>query len=169
MKIYRDLISGDELGSDTYPTEVLHDAVLKIKCKLMTESCDIDESALGGNASADGADDGAGADATSITGVNLVMSHKLIETNMGKKDFQVYLKAYMKDIKKKLDADHPDRVNAFQKGCTAFAKELLKDYKEFQLFMGEKMDPEGALVYVKWDGETPYAYIFKDGIEEEKV
>lgn len=31
------------------------------------------------------------------------------------------------------------------------------------------MQPEGMLALMKWDGETPYMYFFKHGLDEEKV
>lgn len=35
--------------------------------------------------------------------------------------------------------------------------------------MGESSNPDGMIVLVKYDGETPYLYFFKDGLIEEKV
>lgn len=170
MKIFKDTLSNDEVASDTYPIEVIHDAVYKIKIKRVTESCDIDESAIGGNASAEGGDEG-GADSSSISGYDIVLNHKLqaCDPPMTKAQFKGYIKTYMKDVVKKLAQDNPDRVAAFQKGATTFVKEMLGDYKEYEMFVGESMNWEAALVYIKWDEEQPYAYLFKDGIEEEKV
>ena len=34
---------------------------------------------------------------------------------------------------------------------------------------GEKMDADAMIVLVKWDGETPYVYFFKHGLDAEKV
>lgn len=30
------------------------------------------------------------------------------------------------------------------------------------------MDVEGMVAFLRWDGETPYFYIFKDGLKQEK-
>lgn len=46
---------------------------------------------------------------------------------------------------------------------------MLAEFDEYQFFMGESMNPDAMHVLVKYDGETPYAYFFKDGLEEEKV
>ena len=35
--------------------------------------------------------------------------------------------------------------------------------------MGESMNPDGMHVLLIYEGETPYAYFFKDGLIEEKV
>ena len=38
----------------------------------------------------------------------------------------------------------------------------------WHLFAGESMRPDGMLVLMKWEGETPYVYFFKHGLDEEK-
>lgn len=43
------------------------------------------------------------------------------------------------------------------------------NFSDYQFFMGESCDPEGMHVLVLYEGETPYLYFFKDGLEEEKV
>ncbi len=35
--------------------------------------------------------------------------------------------------------------------------------------MGESLDPDGMNVLMIYEGETPFLYFFKDGLEEEKV
>ena len=34
---------------------------------------------------------------------------------------------------------------------------------------GESMGPEGMLCLMRWEGETPYMYFFKHGLDAEKV
>jgi len=54
---------------------------------------DIDESAIGGNASAELPDEGA--EATSKQGVDIVMNSRLVEYTLNKKDYMTYIKEYM--------------------------------------------------------------------------
>jgi len=61
--------------------------------QMRTEVIDIDESAIGGNASAEASDEGA--EATSKQGVDIVMNGRLIEYTLGKKDYMTYVKEYM--------------------------------------------------------------------------
>jgi len=61
--------------------------------QLRTDVIDIDESAIGGNASAEGADEGA--EATSKQGVDVVMNSRLVEYTLSKKDYMTYIKEYM--------------------------------------------------------------------------
>ena len=55
---------------------------------------DIDEKAIGGNASAEGCGD-EGAEATSKQGVDIVMNSRLVEYTLSKKDYMTYIKEYM--------------------------------------------------------------------------
>jgi len=64
--------------------------------QLRIDTFDIDESAIGGNASADGAGEGEGADAGQKQGVDIVMNSRLVEYAMSKKDYMTHIKEYMK-------------------------------------------------------------------------
>lgn len=55
---------------------------------------EIDEALIGGNASAEVLDEGC--DLTTVSGVDIVLNHKLTETSYDKKSFLVYIKDYMK-------------------------------------------------------------------------
>lgn len=63
--------------------------------QMRTEVIDIDEKAIGGNASAEGAGD-EGAEATSRQGVDIVVNSRLVEYTMNKKDYMTYIKEYMR-------------------------------------------------------------------------
>eukprot|EP00918_Siedleckia_nematoides_P052341 GHVU01114420.1.p1 GENE.GHVU01114420.1~~GHVU01114420.1.p1 ORF type:complete len:171 (-),score=36.65 GHVU01114420.1:412-924(-) len=170
MIIFKDLISGDELFSDTYPIERIHDgAVLKVKGKHVTQSLGVDDRLLGANPSAEGGDEGE-VDEASVSGIDVVIAHRLIETNFDKKSYQMYIKEYMKNVKARLEEDKAGEVPKFMKGAAAFMKEMMGEFKEFQFFLGETMNPEGQVCLVKWEDDgNPYLYFFKHGLEEEKV
>lgn len=58
---------------------------------MVTETAgDIDDSAIGGNASAEEAAEAT--EATSTTGCNIVLANRLVETSYTKKDYQKYIK-----------------------------------------------------------------------------
>jgi len=168
MLIYKDAISGDELFSDTYPIELLHDCVYKVKGKQETrkEGCDFD---IGANASqeeqAEQIEDG-----SLVSGVNVCLDNRLCETAFSKKEYQTYIKTYMGAIKKKLECEGKDEeCKKFQAGMSCFMKDMLKQFSELQFFQTESMNSEGMIPLCVWDGETPYMYFFKHGVDEEKV
>lgn len=169
MLIYKDLISGDELASDSYPTKAIEDIAIEVEGKLISISNAIDERMIGGNASAEEATEGA--DDVAETKINVVVSHQLVETKFDKKSYLTYLKGYLKSIEKKLAESNPGRVEAFKNGAQKFVKErVLANFDNWQFFTGEKMDPEGMVVLMDYreDGMTPYFVLFKDGLIEEK-
>jgi len=67
---------------------------LIVYVQMRTDVIDIDESAIGGNASAEAAGD-EGAEATSKQGVDVVMNSRLVEYTMNKKDYMTHIKEYM--------------------------------------------------------------------------
>ena len=62
----------------------------------------IDDSLIGGNASAEGPE-GEGTESTVITGVDIVMNHHLQETSFTKEAYKKAIKDYMKSIKGKFE------------------------------------------------------------------
>jgi len=168
MIIYKDLFTGDELFSDANLTELLNGVVYKVKGKLRTDTFDIDERAIGGNASAEGGGE-EGTDVAQKQGVDIVMNGRLVEYAQSKKDYMTHIKEYMKQVKTKLEEDNSPDKDTFQKNVQEFIKDVLANFKDYQLFCGETMKPEGMLALMKWDEETPYMYFFKHGLEAEKV
>lgn len=168
MIIYKDAFTQDELFSDASPVELLNGVVYKVKGKLRTDTFDIDEKAIGGNASAEGGGD-EGADAAQKQGVDIVMNSRLVEYTMNKKDYMTHIKDYMKEVKTKLETDNSPDKDLFQKNVQEFIKDVLGNFKDYQFFCGENMKPEGMLALMKWEEETPYMYFFKHGLDAEKV
>jgi len=168
MIIYKDLFTEDELFSDTFPVELVDGVVYRVKGKLRTDTFDIDEKAIGGNASAEGAGDES-AEAGSKQGVDIVMNSRLVEYNISKKDYMTHIKEYMKQVKTKLEEMNSPDKDLFQKNVQDFVKDVLGNFKDYQFFCGESMKPEGMLALMKWDEETPYMYFFKHGLDAEKV
>lgn len=168
MIIYKDAFTQDELFSDAHPIELINGVVYKVKGKLRTETFDIDESAIGGNASAEGGGD-EGVESASKQGVDIVLSSRLVEFTQNKKDYMGHIKEYMKEVKAKLEKENSPDKDLFQKNVQEFVKGVLGDFKEYQFFCGESMKPEGMLALMKWDEETPYMYFFKHGLDAEKV
>lgn len=174
MIIYKCIVTGDELFSDTFPIQKI-DGFYKVKGKHVTRSDAVDERLLGANPSAEEAAEQSDASATS--GIDVVVDGRLVETGFGsKKDFLAYFKSFVKVLLEKIKETQPDRdTEAFQASIQKAFKEALGMYKDLQFYQGESMDPDGTMVLLKWEtpeGETdeiPYFYFFQDSIKEEKV
>jgi len=173
MKVYKDIVSGDELFMDTYPMELLHDAVYKVEGKYISRNKVGGFVLEGANASAEEADEGTD-DNDTESGLDIVLNNRLTETGFkDKKAYLTYLKDYMKRIVGKLEEEGSKDIETFKAGSNAFIKEKLSQYKDMQFFQGETMDPDamaGILLHEdKADGnEAPFFYFFKHGLLEEK-
>ncbi|XP_055091341.1 translationally-controlled tumor protein-like [Symphalangus syndactylus] len=170
MIIDRDLISHDEMFSHIYKIwEIADELCLEVEGKQMVSRTDIDDSLIRGNASAEGPK-GEGTESTVISGVDIVMNHHLQETSFTKEAYKEYIKDYMKSIKGNLEEQRPERVKPFMTGAAEQIKHILANFKNYQFFIDENMNPDGmvALLDYQEDGVTPHMIFFKDGLEMEK-
>jgi len=174
MKIFKDVFSGDELFSDTYPMKLVDDCMWEVYGKHETRK--EGEIVLeGSNASAEGEDADEGCDSTATSGIDIVLNHRLVETGFGsKKDYLVYLKDYMKKVVKYLeDNGRSGEVETFKKNINNYVKEMLGHFKDLSFYCGESMDNDAMIIvldYKEYNGEErPVLLAFKHGLEEEKV
>ncbi|KAF2259343.1 microtubule/calcium-binding protein [Lojkania enalia] len=169
MIIYKDMITDDEIISDSYNLKEIDGVVYEADCKKITIGADnID---IGANPSAEeGGDD---VDDTAQTVIDVVHSFRLSETSFDKKSYLSHLKTYMKKVKEGLKAKgaSDDEVTAFEKGASAFAKKIVANFKDYEFLIGESMDPDGMVVLLNYreDGITPYVTVWKHGLTEMKV
>jgi len=167
MLLYKDIISGDELFSDAFPIKEIDDVAFEVDCKLIQiKEGDVD---IGANPSAEEADEGTNEEVKTVN--NVVNAFRLQESSFDKKAYMVYIKGYMKLLKTKLQETKPDRVAPFEAGATRLVKKILENFKDYEFFIGENMEPEAmvALLNYREDGITPYFTFFKDGVIQEKV
>merc|ERR1712240_812989 len=171
MKIFKDVFSGDELFSDTYPMKLVDNCMYEVYGKHITRSQD-DIQLEGANASAEEFDEGT--DSCTQSGVDVILNHRLVETGFGSKnDYMVYLKDYIKKVVKYLeDNNRGGEVDGFKKNINGVMKGLLGKFKELQFYQGESMDPSAMICildYKEVDGEErPTLMAFKHGLDEEK-
>jgi len=175
MIIYKDALSEaqDELLTDSYKVEEIDGIILRVKGKMKTESTTVDDSMIGGNASAEGEDADAGADPTSVSGIDVVLAHRLVDFDIKKKDYMTYIKGYMGKVKDRIKETCPDEMDIFVANSAKFVKELVGNFKEWSFYCGESMNPDGMLVMCKWitndkGDDEPYLYYFKHGLDAEK-
>ncbi|GAA5936950.1 Tma19p [Sporobolomyces koalae] len=167
MLLFQDIITGDELLTDAYDLKEVDDVVYEVDAQMITiKEGDVD---IGANASAEEAAEELAEGEISVN--NIVHSFRLTETSFDKKSYLTYLKGYMKTIKAKLQESNPDRVPVFEKAAAAYAKKIVANFKDYQFYCGESMDPDGMVVLLNYreDGTTPYLTYFKDGMKEQKI
>ena len=154
--------------SDAYEMKEVDDVIFEIDCTMVNikAGADID---IGANPSAEEQEEDLEEGSETVN--NLVYSFRLQPTSFDKKTYLAHLKQYMKKVKAKLQESRPDRVDAFEKGASAYAKKLVAGFKDLEFFTGESMDLEGMVVLLNYreDGSTPYLSFWKDGLVEEKL
>ncbi|KAG2192962.1 hypothetical protein INT47_005688 [Mucor saturninus] len=168
MLLFRDILAGDELFSDAYPITEIDDVAYEVDCAMINVADG--EVDIGANPSAEGGDEEA-AESTAQTVNNVVYSFRLSPTSFDKKSYMTYIKGYMKALKAKLNEKSPERVPIFEKNATTLIKKILGNFKDYEFYVGESMDPDGmvALLNYREDGVTPYFTFFKDGLIQEKL
>lgn len=80
---------------------------------------------------------------------------------------------FMKKVKetmKERGADEAE-ISTFEKGAAGYAKKIVANFKDYDFFVGESMDPDGMVVLMNYreDGVTPFITVWKHGLKEEKV
>jgi len=169
MIIYKDIITGDEIISDSYDLKEVDGVVYEVDCDMITLGAV--EVNTGANASAEEADEGVEDGAVQVN--NVVNSFRLNSTSFDKKSYLSHLKTYMKSVKEKLkEKGAPEEtITAFEKGAQSYAKKIIANFKDYDFYTGETMDPDGMVVLMNYreDGTTPFVTVWKHGLIEMKV
>ncbi|KAI9780628.1 MAG: hypothetical protein M1816_002789 [Peltula sp. TS41687] len=197
MIIYTDILTGDEILADTWPMKEVENAVYEVDGKIITPTIgDID---IGANPSTEGGP-GEALDTDIDPVVNVCHAFRLVkiekEDKMDKKAYREHLKSaapskslpvylellraltsflleYMKKVAAALKdkgADE-DKIKEFQTAVTKYSGKILSNYANYDLYMGNSVDPDGMHVLVDFreDGMTPYLTVWKHGLVEMKV
>ncbi|KAK4460261.1 putative translationally-controlled tumor protein [Cladorrhinum samala] len=169
MIIYKDILTDDELLSDSYDLKEVDGVAYEADCAMITEGAvEVD---IGANASAEEAEEGVEDQAVKVN--NIVHSFRLQSTSFDKKSYLSYLKGYMKAVKEKLKSQgkSEEEIKDFETKAGAFAKKILGSFKDYEFYTGESMNPDGMVVLLNYreDGVTPYVTIWKHGLTEMKV
>jgi hypothetical protein len=182
MKIFKDIVGGDEMLSDTFQmTLEYEDAIIKVPSKNRPKD-DLGNVDIGCGNAFGGGEAEEEQPATGGEGVEMVLdvvaNSELKQVNMSKKEFMAYIKDYFKKIVTYLEENgKKDRVDGFKKGAQAFIKYIIPKYDEIELYTGangENDDGEivGGICISYWENEEakgPMFYFFKDGLKEEAV
>jgi len=183
MIIFKDIITGDEIMSDTYKLIDVPGGVLwEVDCRKYVKGA-VNFELAAANPSAEETEDMGGQDegpkvmvhdieeAFQLQWLNVDESGS--EMKPSKEAFKAHLKSYIRKINNLLKerGESEETVKAFQDGAPGAMKKLLANYDNYDVLMGASMDPAGMHVLIDFreDGITPYATIWKHGLEEMKV
>ncbi|XP_022135588.1 translationally-controlled tumor protein homolog [Momordica charantia] len=158
MLVYQDLLTGDELLSDSFPYKEIENGILwEVEGKWVVQGAvDVD---IGANPSAEGADADEGVDDQAVKVVDIVDTFRLQEQPpFDKKQFVTYMKRYIKLLTPKLDAE---KQELFKKHIQDATKYLLSKISDLQFFVGEGMHDDGTMVFAYYkEGATDPTFIY---------
>jgi len=170
MIIFKDILTDDEIISDSYDLKEVGGVVYEADCAMITEGAvQVD---IGANASAEETEEQLDDSVQKFN--NIVHSFRLQSTQFDKKSYMGYLKGYMKAVKAALQEKGApaEEISAFESGAQKYVKETLSpNFKDFEFYTGESMNPDGMVVLLNYreDGITPYVVVWKHGLREMKV
>ncbi|CAL5208610.1 unnamed protein product [Lathyrus oleraceus] len=167
MLVYQDLLTGDELLSDSFPYKEIENGLLwEVEGKWVVQGAlDVN---IGANPSAEGAADDEAVDDQAVKVVDIVDTFRLQEQPaFDKKQFVTFMKRYIKLLTPKLEAEKQEIFKKHIEGATKF---LLPKLKDLQFFVGESMHDDGSLVFAYYkDGATDPTFLyFAYGLKEIK-
>ena len=180
MKIFKDVLTGDEMLSDTFQMTVEYeDAIYKVPSKNRPKDDlgDVDVGCGDAFTKQEGEEEPSAPQGVEMV-LDVVANSELKQVNMSKKEFMAYIKDYFKKIIAYLEENgKKDRVDGFKKGAQAFIKFIVPKYDDIELYTGangENDDGEivGGICISYWEDDSakgPMFYFFKDGLKEEAV
>ncbi|KAJ5779936.1 Translationally controlled tumor protein [Penicillium paradoxum] len=185
MIIYTDIVSGDEIVSDTFnlvPNKDF-DVLWECDCRKYLKRSNEDFQLEGANPSAEGGDDEDGGDGEAVMVHDIEDQFRLhwLKVEDGAKPSAKAYMAHMKSYFKKLcenaapkfaAAEDPEEAEKeFRKKCGAATKKIIKNWDNYDVLMGQSMDGDAMHVLIDFrdDGVTPYATVWADGLKAVKV
>jgi len=173
MLIYKDLVSGDEMFTDTTKIALVENCVFEVMCKHVVRK-EGEIVLTGSNPSAEEADEGG--DEHCEAGLDVVLNQRLQETSFDVASYKMYLKTYTKGLQDKWKelGYSAEKIAELKASCVAGVKFIMsKMDKDSQYFLGESMNPDGMVAVLIYrdgpDGNEEAVMMFlRAGLEEEK-
>ncbi|KAL3538177.1 hypothetical protein ACH5RR_001543 [Cinchona calisaya] len=158
MLVYQDLLTGDELLSDSFPYKEIENGMLwEVEGKWVVQGAvEVD---IGANPSAEGGEEDEGVDDQAVKVVDIVDTFRLQEQPpFDKKQFVAYIKKYIKTLTPKLE---PEELDAFKKNIEGATKFLLSKLSDLQFFVGESMHDDSTMVFAYYkEGATDPTFLY---------
>lgn len=151
MIVYRDIVHGDELVSESLITQTT-DLFYVVKGQMIIPPGDEEDP-----------------DAEKV--LDVVFHSRLEQIKFTKKAYISNLKKLLKAIAKNLKKTKTEEeIAEWQAKASAWTTEFLEHFDDYDFYLGPSQDLDaGFVVLAKWDGADPYFYFWKDGLKGEKV
>lgn len=176
MIIYKDILTGDELFTDSNKLNLIDDCLYEVLCTHVTRRQG-DIVLDGANPSAEDGDDLGGTDEAVESGLDLVLNQKLQVTSFNKADYKTYLKTYTKALQDKWKEMElsPEQLAEYKEKFTNAVKKVLPKLDDVEFYVGESCNPDGMVALLEYrdkpdgSGEEALMLFYKHGLDAEKV
>mmetsp|Transcript_27256 Transcript_27256/g.54429 ORF Transcript_27256/g.54429 Transcript_27256/m.54429 type:complete len:183 (+) Transcript_27256:28-576(+) len=181
MLVYTDLITGDEMMSDSYPREPVLDAegeeiegMFQVASRMVVVGGDDVDigcgNAFGGESEDAKVDD-------SVEKENNIISEArgFGYTEMpfnAKSELKTYLKEYFRRVRSELKSQGKpqEEIKAFMGTANGIARYLVANFSDLEFYTGRSMNPEGSIAFAMYHGEnaTPHFMYIEGGLRQDK-
>ncbi|ETS76735.1 hypothetical protein PFICI_12122 [Pestalotiopsis fici W106-1] len=177
MIIFKDIVTGSELISDSYDLKEIDGILYEADCAMISVGGETFDT--GANASAEEAEEGVEDGVSKVN--NIIHSFQLQEMPMDKNGYKAHVKTFIKTVKAHIEADTTKdaetkaaELEAFKSKGQAFILKVLKNIGDYEFYIGEagpsdNDDQHVALLNYREDGVTPYFTFWKHALKGEKV
>ncbi|XP_008800822.2 translationally-controlled tumor protein homolog isoform X2 [Phoenix dactylifera] len=144
MIVYQDLLSGDELLSDSFPYKEIENGMLwEVEGKWVVQGAvNVD---IGANPSAEGGEE-EGVDDQAQKVVDIVDTFRLQEQPaFDKKQFVTYMKRYIKQLTPKLDEEKQELFKKHIEGATKYLLSKLSDLQLYSSLLRSRYQPPSRM------------------------
>ncbi|MYS13585.1 translationally-controlled tumor protein [Streptomyces sp. SID4982] len=163
MKVYKDIVGGDELLSDAFA--IKEDGPwYVVEGKYVTRAAGAGGIDIGGDSEVHHAEE---ADPSDVTVLNVADAHGLVPTEYSAETYAGQVKRYLKKVSEAVPAD--ERA-AWGQEISRRIKAVLADFDSYRFFTGQSMHQEAMVVLMKTgeDGQTPFLYYIRHGLKAEE-
>ncbi|XP_076331059.1 translationally controlled tumor protein [Tachypleus tridentatus] len=169
MKVFKDIMTGDEMFTDCFKYTLVDDCLYEVECKLVTRKFG-DISLEGSNPSAEEWCDENTEEGVEI-GLDVVLNQRLLKVPFSKKEFISYVKTYAKDLQSKWKelGWTEDQIAEAKTKLTEAVKKVIPKLNDCEFFYGESMNSDGMVALCEYRDDKPVMMFFKHGLKEEKV
>lgn len=176
MKIFKDIITGDEMFTDSNKINLVDDCLYEVLCTHVVRR-EGEIVLAGSNPSAEEGDDGEGGGGEHVeSGLDLVLNQRLQPTSFNKSDYKAYLKTYTKSLSDKWKEQglSDEQLAEYKEKFMLAAKKVVPKLDDCEFFVGESCNPDGMVAVLQYrekpDGnEEAIMMFYKHGLESEKV
>lgn len=179
MIIYKDIVNGDEIITDSEPIKEIDGVIYEVECKMVRPD-NVDNINIGANPSAEEAEEQLDSSGPKLVN-NVVYGNRLSYLGdedsktplfTSQKDYFSQLKKYLGTIKTKLNENGATEaeIKDFQtRAQNYYLNHIKPNFSNYEFYAGDSMNMDAMVVLLRWDEAQQFVTVWKHGLKAEKV